>query len=293
MAKTSGRVCWEWAFVAITAFWGWSFSAIHLALQSLSDAAFNTWRFAIAALCLLPIWLLRRHTLSRHDLVGGGLAGLALFAAFLFQTKGLSYTTASNASFITGLAVIITPLLARWWLRITLSWQQLAGALLAAIGLAMLTLSDMQLRLGDALVLACAFFFAVHVILLSRASKLADTLNITLVQLLVVAGLSATQAGLGHALALPNLPTLLHSVLPIALLGTALGFFVQTRAQVLSSPNKIALIIVMEPVFGGVFGYLLAGDRLTLFNCCGALLIVLAMLLTEWQFGRRRCDAVV
>lgn len=74
---------------------------------------------------------------------GGGLAGVALFAAFLFQTKGLCYTSASNASFITGLAVIITPLLAWRWLGIALGRQQLAGALLAAVGLAMLTLSDM------------------------------------------------------------------------------------------------------------------------------------------------------
>jgi len=291
MATSTHRVAWEWAFVAITAFWGWSFSAIHFALQSLSDAAFNTWRFAIAALCLLTVWLWRRTPLSRHDVVSGGLAGLALFAAFLFQTKGLRYTSASNASFITGLAVIITPLLAWRWLGIALGRQQLAGALLAAVGLAMLTLSDMQLRLGDALVLGCSICFAVHVIVLSRASKLADTLNITLVQLLVVAGLSAIQAALDHSLLWPNPPVLLHSVLPIALLGTALGFFVQTRAQVGSSPNKIALIIVMEPVFGGVFGYLLAGDRLTLFNWCGALLIVLAMLLTEWQFGRRKVSA--
>lgn len=288
MATSRHRVAWEWAFVAITAFWGWSFSAIHFALQSLSDAAFNTWRFAIAALCLLPVWLWRRTPLSRHDVVGGGLAGLALFAAFLFQTKGLRYTSASNASFITGLAVIITPMLAWRWLGIALGRQQLAGALLAAVGLAMLTLSDMQLQLGDALVLGCAICFAVHVIVLSRASKLADTLNITLLQLLVVAGLSAIQAALDHSLLWPKMPVLLQSVLPIALLGTALGFFVQTRVQVLSSPNKIALIIVMEPVFGGVFGYLLAGDRLTLFNWCGALLIVLAMLLTEWQFGRRK-----
>ncbi len=69
MAKNVNRVAWEWAFVAITAFWGWSFSAIHFALQSLSDAAFNTWRFAIAALCLLPVCLWRRTPLSRHGWV--------------------------------------------------------------------------------------------------------------------------------------------------------------------------------------------------------------------------------
>ena len=63
--------------------------------------------------------------------------------------------------------------------------------------------------------------------------------------------------------------------------GTAIAYFVQTKAQVQTSPNKIALIIVLEPVFGGLFGYLLAGDRLTTMNMLGAALIIVAMVVTE------------
>lgn len=292
MAAGPRRRRWEVALVLITALWGWSFVAIQAALGELSDSAFNAYRFLAAALVMLVALVARRVPISRTDLVQGGMAGLALYLAFLFQTKGLMFTTASNAAFITGLAVIFTPLMLFACFRVRPGKPQLLGALLATIGLALLTLKGLSVRAGDLLVLLCAASFALHIIILSRASKVADIVNLAFIQVVVVGLLSLAQSLVLRELSVPRDAATIQAILVIGILGTALGFYVQTQAQFASSPNRIALIIVLEPVFGGWFGYLLAGDRLSLPNWIGAALIVTGMLVAEARFPARRARAL-
>lgn len=292
MTTEAGRRRWEGALILITALWGWSFVAIQAALTELSDSAFNAYRFLVAALVMLPVLAARRVAMSRADAVQGGLAGLALYLAFLFQTKGLKFTSASNAAFITGLAVVFTPLILLVWLRVRPGRSQLLGALLATLGLALLTLKGLSVGTGDLLVLLCAASFALHIVVLARASKRADSVNLAFIQVLVVGLLSLLQSLAGQELTLPSGAATIRAVLLIGILGTALGFYVQTRAQVASSPNRIALIIVLEPVFGGLFGYLLAGDRLSVPNWIGAALIVMGMLVAETRLPVRGARAV-
>lgn len=279
------RHLWEIGLILVTALWGWSFVAIHEALAHLSDSAFNAWRFLVAALALVFSVVRNPSKLSRRDIVQGTMAGAALYLAFLFQTKGLKYTSASNAAFITGLAVVFTPVFSLWWLDIRPKPQQIAGIVVATVGLAMLTLKGLGVQLGDLLVLLCAASFAAHITVLSKASKQADVLNLAFVQILVVGLLSLGQSVLLGEMSVPTEPQAIRAILLIGVLGTAVGFFVQTRAQVASPPSLIALIIVLEPVFGGFFGYVLAGDRLSPVNWAGAGLILGGMLVSELRFG--------
>jgi len=281
---------WEAALILVTALWGWSFVAIHDALNGMSDSAFNACRFLVAAVAMLLVAAARRRRISKIDLVQGGMAGMALYLAFLFQTKGLKFTSASNAAFITGLAVIFTPLLLFIWFQVKPERRQVVGIFLATIGLALLTLKGLSVRRGDLLVLMCAASFALHIILLSRASKMADAFNIALIQVAIVGLLSLAQSVVLGEWAIPPTGAAVNAIVVIGILGTALGFYVQTKAQVASSPNRIALIIVLEPVFGGLFGYFLAGDRLTMYNWIGAALIVAGMLVTEIRLTRDRSE---
>lgn len=276
--------------ILVTALWGWSFVAIHNALNDLSDSAFNAYRFLVAALVMLLVVVVRRSAISRIDLVHGGMAGVALYLAFLFQTKGLKFTSASNAAFITGLAVIFTPLISFLCFGTKPERRQVFGIFLATAGLALLTLKGLSVQVGDLLVLVCAASFALHIILLSRASKVANALNIALIQVSVVGFLSLAQSVAFQELTLPAGEAAIGTILVVGIFGTAIGFYVQTKAQVASSPNRIALIIVLEPVFGGLFGYFLAGDRLTLQNWIGAALIVAGMLVTEIRLTRDRSE---
>ncbi len=272
---------WEVALILVTVLWGWSFVAIHDALAYLSDATFNTYRFLVAALMIFFVWLIKRIQFTQYDLIGGSVAGLALYLAFLFQTKGLVYTTPSNASFITGLAVIFTPFFAFLCLKVNPEKQHIVGALTATVGLALLTLKGYSIYYGDFLVLLCAASFAIHIVILSKVSKLTNVINVTFVQVFVVGFLSLLQSLIFNEFTFPVEIKTIQAILIIAILGTALGFYIQTKAQIKSSPNRIALIIVLEPVFGGLFGYFLAGDRLTIMNWLGACLIVVGMLVTE------------
>ena len=211
----------------------------------------------------------------------GLLAGLAPFMAFTLQTIGIGLTTASNAAFITGLAVVFTPMFAFFLLKIRVSRQQAAGVTMAAIGLAMLTLDGLSLHRGDLLVLGCAVFTALHIVVLSRSSKGGDIEVLAFVQVMVVALLSLLWSWLEATLRWPGSPRAVSTILVMGVVGTAIGYFVQTTAQVRSAPSTIALVLVLAPVFGGIFGYALGGDRLSTVNLVGAVVIVVAMIVTE------------
>ncbi len=279
--NSKNRKLWEIALIGITALWGWSFVAIHDALNSVSASAFNFYRFFCAALILGVVFVFKKRKITRHDIMGGMVAGVVLYFAFLCQTSGLKLTTASNASFITGLAVVFTPLILFVCFSLKIERKQFLGAALATIGLAFLTLKDVGVHIGDVLVLLCAICFAFHIVILSRVSKTSDTVNITLIQVLVVGLLSLIQSVVLGEMSMPQGSDTIIAILVIGVFGTAIGFFVQTKAQIASSPNRIALIIVLEPVFGGFFGYILADDHLTIMNWLGAFLILLGMLITE------------
>ncbi|WP_296260112.1 MULTISPECIES: DMT family transporter [unclassified Pseudomonas] len=274
---------WALALVLITALWGWSFVAIHLALQEVNAPSFNALRFLIGALVMIPFVYNRLAHLSVSHYLQAGAAGVALFFAFAFQTSGIKYTTASNASFITGLAIVFTPLFAFLILKAKPTYNQALGGAIATVGLALLTLRGLAIHYGDLLVLVCAIFTALHIIVLSDVSKRVDAAVLAFVQITVVGGLSLLWAFFDGGFQLSTTYSATSAVIIIGVLGTAAAYFVQTKAQVTSSPARIALILVLEPVFGGIFGYFLGGDRLALVNLAGACLIVAGMVVTEFE----------
>ncbi|MGB8419382.1 DMT family transporter [Paraburkholderia sp.] len=260
---------WATALVGVTVLWGWSFVAIHESLSSVSAIAFNALRFLVGGIAMLVFLARKPRRIRFAELKDGTLAGLALFAAFTFQTTGIGYTTASNASFITGLAVVFTPLFALLLLRVQPNRQQAFGAAMAAVGLALLTLSAFSVHVGDLLVLGCAVFTALHIVVLSKVSKNHDAEVLAFVQVMVVGVLSLAWSVVTGGFSIPHTSQALTTIVVVGIGGTAIGYFVQTKAQVESSPSRIALILVLEPVFGGLFGYLLGGDRLSAVNLSG------------------------
>jgi len=220
--------------------------------------------------------------------------GLALGAGYVFQTFGLERTTASNAGFITGLMVVLVPVLQglvwRRWIR----GGALAGAVLAAAGLYLISGGAGELRpLGDGLVFLCALSFAVHILVTSVHAEGQDASILTLVQLVTVAVMTAVLAvaaaltGLSPALAFPREPSVLFALVVTGVFASAVAFSVQTFAQKHAPPTRTALILTMEPVFAGVFGYLLADERLGATGWVGAGLIFAGMLASELRVLRR------
>ena len=274
---------WAVALMVVTVLWGWSFVAIHQALEFMSASAFNANRFLVGAAVMFVVIMRRYRTLDFRQMKYGLAPGVILFLAFAFQTEGIARTSASNASFITGLAVIFAPVFGFYLLKIRPTGQQAVGAVIAVIGLALLTVKELAIHLGDSLVLVCALFTALHIVVLSKNSKLVDVEMLAFTQVLVVAALSLTWSLSNSDFSTPQTDQAIWAVIVIGIGGTAIGYFVQTKAQVETAPNLIAMILVLEPVFGGIFGYFLGGDRLSVINLVGAALIVSAMVVAEYK----------
>jgi len=299
----------ELLLVGVTAIWGSTFVLVKDAVARYPTLPFLTIRFALAALVVLPMaWLGWRRerrvrgTRPRTVLFAGVVMGLMLGAGYIFQTFGLERTSASNAGFITGLFVVLVPLLQGLISRRWVGGSTAAGAFLACLGLFLLSggsiggASGEASRAGDGLVFLCAVSFSLHILATDRFAHQHETLVLTFIQLTVVSlgCLLLTGATVAAGAANPGLPQEAQVWIALAVtavLASAVAFYVQTFAQRHAPPARTAVILTMEPVFAGLFGYFFAGDRLTALSWVGAGLILAGMLITELLPGRRRAGA--
>lgn len=264
---------WELALVAIAAIWGATFVLVQDAVAAAPPMQFLAIRFALATAVMALAGAFRGTTPG--DLRAGGLAGLALFAGYAFQTVGLQYTSASNAGFLTGMFVVFTPVLGAAALRVLPSRAATAGVVLAATGMVLLTMpSGLTIGKGDGLEILTAIAFAVHILVLSRVARARSALRLAAVQLAVVTVITTLWSALGERQAVSGRASVWFAAAFTAMFATALAFFVQTRAQQILPPVRTAVILAAEPVFAGITGYAVAGDRLGARGITGALLIV-------------------
>jgi drug/metabolite transporter (DMT)-like permease len=268
------------ALVGVTAIWGSTFVVVKRAVEQIPVADFLAWRFALAALVML---LLRPRAVASLGTAGrraGVVVGLALGAGYLLQTLGLQHTSAAVSGFITGMFVVLTPVVGFVLLRERLSWLAGAAVLLATGGLALLSLHGWSVGYGELLTLGCALAFALHIVGLGRWAPQHDAYGLAVVQLLTTAVLCVVFAVPG-GVALPRSWEVWGALGLTAIAATAIAFVVQTWAQARLSPTRAAVVMTMEPVFGGVFAVAVAGEVLGARTVLGALLVLAAMVLTE------------
>jgi len=262
--------------------WGSTFVLVKQSVAHFPVYAFLCLRFALAALVLLFLSAQRLRALRLHTAGAGVAIGMLLFGGYAFQTVGLQYTTASKAGFITGLSVVIVPVLSTVLLKHMPERYALLGGVLSAVGLAVLTLErDLTPAHGDLLVLACAFCFALHITAVSKFAPQTDALALTVVQVTVVALFSGVASLTTSGWLWPIPGNIWLAAAFTGMLATALAFTIQNRMQALTTATRTALIFATEPVFAAVFGYFLAGERLTNRGLLGCSLILLGMLFAE------------
>ena len=278
----------ELALVGVAAIWGATFVTVKNAVEHVPVFEFLALRYALAGLVLTVAFRRQLVGLGRGGWRAGLLAGAFLFAGYTAQTIGLQYTRASNAGFVTGLFVVIAPILSTLLLRRPPSTGSIIGIVLATIGLALLSFTHgFHVRYGDAIVLLAAVSFACHIVVLGRYSPEYSPGALTVVQMWV----AATAAGVltltvEHPVA-PTNPDVVWGVIITGLFAGALGFFIQTLAQRYVSPTRTALILVSEPAFAGLFGIVLLDESLHLRGWLGAGLILAGMLVAELVPQRR------
>jgi drug/metabolite transporter (DMT)-like permease len=272
--------------LAVTAVWGVTFVQVKDAVAIYPLFAFLAVRFAIAGATLAPVAAARLRGLGRGGLRAGVALGLLLAGGYALQTAGLQRTTVSATGFVTGLYVVLTPVLALALFRVRTGRAAWAGVALATGGLALLSGVSAGSLGGHLLVLAGAAAFALQIVLVERWAPRYDAIALTQVEML-----AAFAAFLVVALGLRDLPaphggTVWAALLVTGVFASALAFLVQTWAQRRTSATRVALVFAMEPVFAGVFGYALAGDRLGWSGWTGCAVILLGIVIAEPAAGR-------
>jgi drug/metabolite transporter (DMT)-like permease len=272
----------ELGLVGIAAVWGLTFVMVQDAIELLPTMAFLGYRFVPAALIVAIVFWRPLRVLPAEGWAAGALMGAFLCAGYVLQTLGLERTSASNAGFITGLFVVLTPLLGAAVLRERVTPVAWVAAGVSAFGLYLLSGSggDFSLR-GDGLVLLCAVAFAAHILATSRAVRRHDPGALLVVQLGLCGLVCLAVAAAVGDLELPRGGTVWSALVVTSLVASALGFFVQTFAQRHAPPDRTALILASEPAFAGLFGFLLADERLSALGLLGALLIMAAIVAVE------------
>lgn len=270
------------ALVAICAVWGLTFTMVQDAIAILPAFAFLTYRFGAAALIVGVGFRRRLAALPREGWVAALVMGCFLSAGYVTQTLGLEHTSPSDAGFITGMMVVITPVLGAVFLRQRISGAAWAAAGISAVGLYLLSGVGGHFTLrGNGLVLLCAISFALHILATDRAANRFDIGALLTIQLSVAALVPLVVALARSDLEAPHGAKVWWALVVTAVFASALGFFVQTYAQQHAPPARTALILASEPAFAGLFGYLLAGDRLTAVAWLGAALIMAAIIAVE------------
>ena len=267
-----------WALLTVSAAWGLSFIVMKDAIQRQSVNNFLFTRFALAVIVMI---LIRPQTVKLFDkdlLQRGGLAGIFLGLGYIAQTLGLERTGAAITGFITGLYVVLTPLIASIVLKEKITKFTWLCIAVATFGLGLLSIRGFSVGIGEMFVLASAVLFAAHIIALSKWSSGRDVYAMTVIQL----SMCAILAGLASAVEGYSLPPdrgVWSVVIFTAVFATAVAFIVQTWSQAHMSATKVAVILTMEVVFAALFAILLGGERLTLQTAIGGILVVVAMYL--------------
>ncbi len=273
----------EISLVGICAVWGLTFVMVQDAVNLIPVTTFLAYRFIPAALLVAVIFRKHLRALSPRGFKAGSLMGLFLSGGYLFQTLGLQRTTASNAGFITGLFVVLTPLFGALLLGQTAGRRAWVAAALSMVGLYLLSGAGGEgaQLVGDAMVFVCACSFSLHILVTDRAIEEHHYGALLAVQLGFTGLVSLILAIAQQDLVVPRSTTVWSALAVTSLLASALGFFVQTYAQRHASPARTALILTSEPVFAGLFAYLLQGETLTVVSWFGAALIMGAILMVE------------
>ena len=296
-----GRTVKSDALLLATAIiWGFAFVAQRVGMDYVGPFTFNGIRFAIGSLSLLPLVVMSREQRTATDkimpapglktiLFGGTALGLALFAGASLQQIGLVYTTAGKAGFITGLYVIIVPLLGLFW-RQQPKIGTWIGAVLAAVGLYFLSVTEeFAIELGDLLVLIGAFFWAAHVLIIGWLSPRINPIKLAFSQYVACSILSLITAVIIEDITMLSIFQAAIPILYGGLLSVGIAYTLQVIAQRDAHPAHAAILLSLESVFAAVGGWLVLGEIISARGLFGCGLMLAGMLLSQlWGLVRKK-----
>lgn len=272
----------DMALLFVTIGWGASFILTKNSLASLETFNFLAIRFILAFSLSFIVFYKRMIKLDKETIKYGFLIGFILFSGFALQTIGLSYTTVSKSAFITGFSVILVPVFSAFLLKKIPEKASIAGAGLALIGLALLTLNGkLGLNIGDFYTLLSALAFAMHIITVGKYTVKVDSIGLGVIQIGAVGLFSLLTTLVIEKPIIPSGGGVWINLFILSIVCTSGAFILQSTAQKFTSATHTALIYAGEPVFAAIFAYFIYGEILSPRGILGALLILSGMILAE------------
>ncbi|MDA7761360.1 DMT family transporter [Aquiluna sp.] len=271
------------ALLGVGFVWGAAFVLMKDAIEQQPYMDFLATRFSIAAIAMILLRPRVALSFKPGDLKFGSIIGIVLALGFITQTLGLSLTTAATSGFLTGLYVVFTPLIAWLFTRKKFATRVIIGVILAAAGLAIFsgTATDVEFQIGQLWLVLCAVFFAIHILLLGAYGKGRSSYRMAMIQI-SFAAVTCWAFALADGYQPPPNFEVWFAVLFTALLSTVIAFWVQTWAQTLIDPARVALLITSEVIFSAALAVGLGQEPLTVAMVVGGGIMLTAMLIVEW-----------
>jgi drug/metabolite transporter (DMT)-like permease len=276
----------EAILLAVTFIWGGTFTVVKVAMQEISPIFLIAVRFFIAALLVLLLFRRQIFPLSGSSIAKGTVLGSFLFLGFITQNIGLTITTASKSAFITGMAVVLVPLLQFIIERRAPKIGNVLGVCVVTVGLWLLTTPEgAAFNSGDALTLVCAVFFAIYIVYLDVVSREMRTSQLAFLQMVATGVLAAVATLLFETPQFTWSVRSLSLMAYLTLLATVLSIYVQTRYQKDTTPTRAVIIFSIEPVIAAGIAYLALGEELGAAGVVGAVLIIGGVVVSELSDG--------
>lgn len=271
------------ALLGVGFVWGAAFVLMKDAIEQQPYMDFLASRFTIAFLAMLLLRPRISTKFEKGDIKFGALLGVVLALGYLTQTLGLELTTAATSGFLTGLYVVFTPLIAFAFMRQSIAKRVVVGVVVALAGLAIFSgaATEIEFQLGQWWLVACAVFYAIHILLLGKHGKGRSAYRFAMLQIGWMAVVTWVFALADGYQAPPNFDVW-FALFFTAILSTVIAFWVQTWAQTLIDPARVALIITSEVIFTALVAVAVGQEPVTFAMVFGGGLLFAAMLIVEW-----------
>ncbi len=271
----------DFSLLLVTFVWGFTFSVTKNSLDFISPFNFLSLRFGLAFLISLLIFIKYLKLINKKLLLHSAFIGLFLFGGYALQTIGLQYTTVSNSGFITGLSVVLVPIISAILFKKIPRKESVIGVSLAFIGLFFMNFQNgMSINIGDLLTFFGAFCFGLHIISVGHFAQKDNPTVIAIFQIGFVSLYSSIASIFTESYIFPHQTYVLSALFITAFFATVGAYLIQNRAQQYTTSTRTALIFTMEPVFAGISGYFI-GERMTYLSIIGGVLILIGMIISE------------
>lgn len=270
--------------LTVSMFWGTTFLITQDVIKSIPVFSFLFYRFFVATLLITPFCIRKIRESNKTQIINGCILGCILFLVFSTQTFGLVYTNSTVVAFLSGISVVIVPLLSWILFRHPVRKNVFIASLITVTGLYFFTFNEiLTIGRGEIFGLLCAILFALHILFTDIFSRNTNLFMLVFFQILTVSILSMFFSFLFEETTFHVIISrdLIVALIITSVFATVYAFFIQTSMQKFTTPTKTGIILSMEPVFAALYSYITTSKVLTKTQLFGATLITLAAIVSE------------